>query len=186
MMYQKAMLFGDADTAARIMKITSCAQIKALGRTVRGFDEGKWDAAAMDIVTAGNMLKFGQNAALKAALLATGTAMIVEASPNDRIWGIGISEADAQLMPPANWPGQNKLGQCLMRVRDSLANAPPAPTPTPATAPAEKKSEARSPRPTTYTTAYPTARQVIKARLYPFQDIKPADVPQSDGVPRVL
>lgn len=92
MMAAKARTFGDGETLGRIMKATQPRQIKSLGRQVRGFDGKAWDAVKFDAVVDGNMAKFSQNPELKSFLLSTGDAELVEASPVDRIWGVGLAE----------------------------------------------------------------------------------------------
>jgi ribA/ribD-fused uncharacterized protein len=121
MMTQKALLFGDEEAAGRIRGASSPKQVKDYGRQVRGFDEARWSAARRDIVVTGNLEKFRQNPALAAFLLSTGTAVLVEASPVDRIWGIGLAADDERTANPLQWRGENLLGFALMEVRDRLA-----------------------------------------------------------------
>ena len=121
MMWRKAKLFNDDSTAAMILLARDPATQKKLGRKVKGFNEDTWLAAREDIVFEGNMLKFGQNAEAKKELLATGDATIVEASPYDDIWGIGLGENNKNTYEPAKWRGLNLLGNVLMRVRSELA-----------------------------------------------------------------
>jgi ribA/ribD-fused uncharacterized protein len=123
MMWKKAVLFDDMSTAALILQATAPRDAKALGRQVMHFDQAVWEKHAIDIVTEANHLKFTQNPELKRILLATGSSVLVEASPTDKIWGIGLSAADARDTPPAEWPGTNWLGECLMRVRDRIQRA---------------------------------------------------------------
>lgn len=120
MMAQKAILFKDFDTLAKILNSRDQADIKQLGREVKNFDGAKWDAHKSDIVYKGNLAKFGQNEDLKAILLATGDKTLVEASPYDRIWGIGLRASDPRSVDPGQWQGQNLLGQALMLVRETL------------------------------------------------------------------
>jgi ribA/ribD-fused uncharacterized protein len=87
---------------------------------VRGFDEARWAAVRFALVVAGNRAKFEQNADLLAHLLATGDAILVEASPEDAVWGLGLAVAEARKRGPRNWPGQNLLGFALIEVRASL------------------------------------------------------------------
>ena len=94
--------------------------LKALGRKVSGFDQHIWDERKFDIVVAGNLLKFRQNMTCQRFLIRTADKILVEASPYDRIWGIGLSEEDARLMDPSEWPGQNLLGKALMLVRERI------------------------------------------------------------------
>lgn len=119
MMVKKALLFKDAEKAREILEEPDdMAAVKALGRKVKDFDEAVWVSARKDIVREGNLHKFGQNEELKAKLLATGTKRIVEASPRDRIWGIGFGEKNA-LKNENRW-GQNLLGWALEETRSEL------------------------------------------------------------------
>lgn len=86
----------------------------------RPFDQAKWDKSSDAIVEQGNYLKFSQNPHLKAILLATGSKIIVEASPSDRIWGVGFDAENAEGRE-SEW-GMNKLGEALMRVRRRLGD----------------------------------------------------------------
>jgi ribA/ribD-fused uncharacterized protein len=118
MVLKKAELFGDADAASAVMALTSDpAACKKIGRAVRGFSEQRWAAVARDIVEDGAYLKFSQNPPLARFLVSTAAQMLVEASPYDRIWGIGFSERDALRRPRAEW-GSNWLGQVLMTSDD--------------------------------------------------------------------
>jgi hypothetical protein len=121
MMHGKATLFSDAEMAAKILAADHPKQHKALGRKVRNFDDAAWRAAREGIVTAGSRAKFTQNAELRALLLATRGTTLVEASPYDRIWGIGLAATDPRAQDPATWRGQNLLGRILTALRDELA-----------------------------------------------------------------
>lgn len=123
MMAGKARLFGDLETLEEILKATEPKTAKALGRKVRGFDDQLWKANARRIVTEGNLAKFGQNESLKAFLIGTGSQVLVEASPSDRIWGIGLGASDPRANDPATWLGTNLLGFALMDVREALARS---------------------------------------------------------------
>lgn len=119
MMVQKALLFEDADKAREILKVPDdMGAVKALGRQVKNFDEATWVGARKQIVLDGNLHKFRQNKELKAKLLATGTKRIVEASPRDRIWGIGFGAKNA-LRNRERW-GLNLLGLALEETRSLL------------------------------------------------------------------
>lgn len=120
MMAEKARLFGDADAAARILAAKKPAEVKRIGREVRGFDEEIWNDARFDIVVRGNTAKFGQHPELRDFLLNTGERIIVEASPVDRIWGIGLAGDDPDAGNPERWKGLNLLGFALMETRDIL------------------------------------------------------------------
>jgi len=117
MMYQKAMTFGDIAVAAKILKATEQAEIKALGREVRGFNPRTWDSVKRDIVVRGNVLKFSQNPELEEFLLSTGDKILVEASMYDKIWGIGLRAHECDV---SKWRGSNLLGFSLMEARDII------------------------------------------------------------------
>lgn len=123
MMAEKARLFGDRRTLAKILAATSPKEHKALGRGVSPFDEARWTGACREIVYRGNLAKFGQDEELGALLLATGTKTLVEASPLDRIWGIGLAAEDPRATDRSAWRGKNWLGEALMRVRADLVKA---------------------------------------------------------------
>lgn len=123
MMYGKATLFADAEVAAEILATPDPRTHKALGRKVRGFDDKRWKRAREEIVYAGNRAKFTQDAALDAALRATAGTTLVEASPMDRIWGIGMASSNPAATDPTKWRGLNLLGQVLTRLRDDLLAA---------------------------------------------------------------
>ena len=120
MMAGKARLFDDAQTLERILIAATPADAKQLGRQVQGFDGAHWDAACFDIVVRGNLAKFGQHPALGEFLMATGEQVLVEASPVDRIWGIGLAAEDKKASQPEKWRGLNLLGFALMEVRSAL------------------------------------------------------------------
>lgn len=120
MMAEKARLFGDRRTLAKILAADSPKEHKALGRGVSPFDEARWTGACREIVYRGNLAKFGQDEELGALLLATGTKTLVEASPLDRIWGIGLAAEDPRATDRSAWRGKNWLGEALMRVRAEL------------------------------------------------------------------
>lgn len=117
MMAEKARLFDDEDARQRILAAKSPAEAKQLGRQVAGFDDSRWSAARLHIVVRGNAAKFSQNPDLCEFLLGTGDRVLVEASPVDRIWGIGLAEDHPDAANPARWKGQNLLGFALMEVR---------------------------------------------------------------------
>jgi len=122
MMWGKATLFGDERTAERILAASTPKQAKDLGQQVRNFDQATWDAHRTEIVVAGNVHKFRQHDDLRAFLLGTGDRVLVEASPLDRIWGIGLREDDPRAEDPAQWRGLNLLGFALGDVRNVLAH----------------------------------------------------------------
>lgn len=120
MMAEKARLFGDAGARARILAAPDPGKAKALGRLVTPFDEARWSAARFDIVLRGSLAKFGQNDPLRYFLLGTRDAILVEASPTDRVWGIGLAADHPDARNPGGWPGENLLGFALMQARETL------------------------------------------------------------------
>ncbi|MGW4214858.1 NADAR family protein [Lentzea sp. NPDC004789] len=123
MMWRKALLFDDTAVAARVLAAASPGEAKALGREVSGFSEPAWVSARLEIVVAGNLAKFGQDPALRSYLLGTGSRVLVEASPLDRVWGIGLTADDPRATDPSSWQGLNLLGEALMEVRSRLSAA---------------------------------------------------------------
>jgi ribA/ribD-fused uncharacterized protein len=122
MMASKALLFNDHSIHARILTAKSPKEVKALGRLVSGFDETRWATYRYEIVLEGTYNKFNQNKGLASYLLATGKKVIVEASPVDKIWGIGLDQDNPRAENPLLWQGDNLLGFALMEARDYIAN----------------------------------------------------------------
>ena len=129
MMAQKAKLFHDAENYTKILRANTPSGCKYLGKLVTPFDSAVWDAAKYEIVKVGNRAKYEQNPDLKAKLLATGSSILAEASPKDKVWGIAIAAADAADMAPQDWPGQNLLGKILMELRLEFGGGTAASTP---------------------------------------------------------
>ena len=120
MMYKKAILFGDTDTAQAILETSDPRKQKSLGRQVKNFDDTVWMNHALAYVIEGNRAKFSQNPQLNKVLSETRGTLLVEASPYDKRWGIGMKEGDAGIEDPANWKGENLLGFALTTVRLEL------------------------------------------------------------------
>lgn len=120
MMYAKAKLFGDDQIASRILRTFDPKEQKRFGRQVAGFVEPDWTARRESIVYVGCREKFSQDERLRAVLLATGNTVLVEASPYDRIWGVGLGANDPLIVDERAWRGLNLLGNALMKVRDTL------------------------------------------------------------------
>jgi len=118
MMAEKAALFGDLATRDLVLQAPDPGAAKALGRKVRGFNEETWLENRFSIVRRANEAKFSQNAELGRFLEQTGSKVLVEASPVDRIWGIGLAKHDEEANDPNRWRGLNLLGFALMHVRD--------------------------------------------------------------------
>lgn len=120
MMSKKALLFGDSETNSKILISTKPSEAKALGRKVAGYDDELWNSHKFEIVITGNFHKFSQDAKLGEYLIATENSVIVEASPADAIWGIGMAQDHRNILNPELWRGENLLGFALMEVRDLL------------------------------------------------------------------
>jgi len=121
MMYQKAKLFDDSDAMSQVLKSVDPGKAKAIGRTVRGFDQAVWEQHRMGIAVSGNVAKFSSNSEMKKFLIGTGDRILVEASPVDRIWGIGLDEKNPLSADPSKWRGDNLLGFALMETRELLS-----------------------------------------------------------------
>lgn len=121
MMAEKARMFRDQEMLANIMEASHPKEMKAYGRAVVSFDKEAWDKTCYEIVKRGNYAKFSQNPELLHFLLATKNRILVEASPRDRIWGIGMGKANPDALCPLKWRGKNLLGFALTEVRDQLA-----------------------------------------------------------------
>lgn len=121
MMWRKAMLFGDRDSAEEILRAPHPHRAKELGRGVRGFDQRRWEECRYGIVLAGCLAKFGRHADLRRFLLGTGDRVLVEASPVDPIWGIGLAADDPRAEDPRQWQGLNLLGFALTEARGVLS-----------------------------------------------------------------
>ena len=122
MMWRKALLFDDDEAAQKIVAASHPRQAKMLGRRVRGFDEQTWVDHRWEIVVAASVAKFGQRDELRDFLLGTGERVLVEASPTDRVWGIGLAATDERTADPARWRGLNLLGFALMEARERLSS----------------------------------------------------------------
>lgn len=120
MMAEKARLFGDDDALGEIMSSRNPAVHKKIGRQVRNYDDNKWSSVSRYVVLIGNLAKFLQNEDLKAKLLATGSRVIVEASPYDALWGVALGPWDDKILDEKNWKGKNWLGKELRAVREQL------------------------------------------------------------------
>ncbi len=120
MMAKKAELFNDKENLKQIIQCKTPAEAKKLGREVRNYNDTIWLEKRFDIVKNGNHHKFSQNKDLLEFLLNTNERIIVEASPVDPIWGIGMASDDKDINNPEKWKGLNLLGFALMEVRDEL------------------------------------------------------------------
>lgn len=120
MMYNKAITFGDTETAQKILNTNNFKLMKQLGREVHNYNDRVWSSIRYDVVKAGVLAKFSQNAGLAEKLLNTGNSLLAECAVRDRIWGIGLGMSNPDRFNPAMWKGQNLLGKVLMDVRNIL------------------------------------------------------------------
>lgn len=119
-MWEKAMMFNDTEIASKILASNEPSEQKKLGRKVRGFDSDIWNSEAISLVTEICYAKFSQNEELKDVILSFKGKTFVEASPYDKIWGIGLGEMDSRCDDESTWQGANWLGVCLNIVRNRL------------------------------------------------------------------
>jgi len=122
-MWRKAMFVGDEDRAARILKSKTPAGAKKLGRQVQPWDEAQWAQVREQVMYEVCLAKFRAHPKLAAQLLETQDALLAEASPYDKTWGIGVAATDRKATQPDQWPGANLLGKVLMRVREEMKNS---------------------------------------------------------------
>jgi ribA/ribD-fused uncharacterized protein len=120
MMAGKARLFGDREAETRALAAGHPSQAKKAGRLVRGFDEATWERKRFQLVVEGSVHKFSAHPDLLRFLLNTGERVLVEASPVDRVWGIGLAADDEAASDPQRWRGPNLLGFALMEARERL------------------------------------------------------------------
>lgn len=121
MMAEKAALFGDEATRSEVLQAPDPGAAKALGRKVQRFDDATWLAHRFSIVVRANEAKFSQHRELGEFLQQTAPNVLVEASPVDRVWGVGLAADNEKIDNPNLWRGLNLLGFALMHVRDHIA-----------------------------------------------------------------
>ncbi|AQS10444.1 swarming motility protein YbiA [Clostridium saccharobutylicum] len=120
MMAEKARIFKDEEALDKILKAYHPNQMKLIGKNIKNFDLKIWNEVKFDIVKIANLGKFSQNYKLKKYLRSTKNKILVQASPHDKVWGIGFSENDCLSQNPLYWNGENLLGFVLMNVREIL------------------------------------------------------------------
>lgn len=120
MMYEKANCFNDLETAQMILMEKNPKNQKKLGREVKNYDDSVWDRVRYNVVLKGTVEKYHQNEQLKKKLFDTGDLIFVEASPYDRIWGVGLKETDPLILDEKNWKGLNLLGKAITEARAIL------------------------------------------------------------------
>ena len=119
MMAKKALLFNDEEIFKKIMSESNPKKIKALGRKVKEFYAEAWEENCDEFVYDANFAKFSQNQDLKYFLLSI-EGTLVEASPYDKIWGIGLTADNPKALSQDTWDGENKLGFILTNVKEAL------------------------------------------------------------------
>ncbi len=124
MMRCKARMFGDTEAENQIMMLKQPWDQKHIGRQVRGFVKETWEKDARELVKQGSRAKFDQNPDLKKALMDTGDKLLVEASPTDVVWGIGLAEDDPKALDRSEWRGTNWLGEVLTELREEYKAYP--------------------------------------------------------------
>ncbi|NBO22655.1 NADAR family protein [bacterium] len=123
MMYQKALIFNDLESAEKIMSTSSPRQHQLLGREIKNFEQSVWDSHKFAVVYKGNYYKYKQNEELKNLLFSfPDNSIFVEASPIDKVWGVGRSVEETECSDPSKWLGINLLGNVLTSVRSVLKN----------------------------------------------------------------
>lgn len=120
MMLCKALLFNDYEHANKILLSNNPAEQKNLGRSVKNFNIYEWNAIAKDVVYTGNYYKFLQNEEYLNALYETKGTLLVEASPYDRVWGVGLAESNPDIQDKSKWLGTNWLGEVLTKLREDI------------------------------------------------------------------
>jgi hypothetical protein len=120
-MWYKAVCFNDTEIQKQVEKTPSPKAVKMLGRQIKSYDDAIWSKVRFEKMVYVNMLKFSQNSEFKNELLETKNKILVEASPYDKVWGVGLGENDALILDSANWNGLNLLGEALMTVRQMVS-----------------------------------------------------------------
>jgi conserved hypothetical protein, ribA/ribD-fused len=123
--YKKARMFNDTETAKKILKAISPFIHKRLGRNIKGYDDIVWKRECEEVMIEGLRAKFSQNESLRETLLDTYGKFLVEASPFDIRWGIGLKITDPKIKDRKNWRGENLLGKLLTKVREELSDKCP-------------------------------------------------------------
>ena len=119
---QKAMLFGDADIISQVRQLRNPVQMKQRGKEIKGLNRDEWHVKAPALILPGLLAKFEQVNVCRAMLLATGDRLLVEASPHDLFWGVGIGLNDVRLWNRKYHRGHNMMGKLLMTVRDEIVS----------------------------------------------------------------
>lgn len=119
-MWKKALHFNDRNIAEEILKTANPKRAKELGREIKNFNADEWLKVSFDIMVEVNIAKYSSDPYLRDILESTGNKTIVEASPTDSLWGIGLHWSDDRVLDESKWQGMNLLGEALMKVRRIL------------------------------------------------------------------
>jgi len=120
MMYWKANTFHDKEAMAAVLKEKNPRNQKAIGRTIKNYDDKVWNEVKFDIVKSGNVQKFSSDSKLKELLIYTDGYELVECSPYDKIWGIGLGEDNPDTLDKSKWRGENLLGKAIVEAREEI------------------------------------------------------------------
>lgn len=123
-MFYKARVFSDKEAMKQIMQTKDSKLMKRIGSNVKGFDQDKWYKIAIQVMVIASIKKYEQNPALRRQLFETAGTELVETSPTDERWGIGLSLFDWRLRDKEMWRGMNILGRLLTMLRDKLLERP--------------------------------------------------------------
>lgn len=119
-MWEKALYFNDFDIADQILETKNPRDAKNLGRKVSNYVDEDWSKVRYQLMVDVCLAKYRQDQDKRETLLSTGNRTIVEASPHDKIWGVGWHWTDPEILDESNWKGENLLGKALMEVREVL------------------------------------------------------------------
>jgi len=119
-MYEKCMFFNQPEMAMQCIEETNPTKVKKIGRSIPNFEQDKWNKFSFDVMYKICLQKFQGNEEAKKELIDSGDKVLVEASPYDKIWGVGLSELDDRILQEEYWEGENRLGKVLMKVRNKI------------------------------------------------------------------
>lgn len=119
-MYYKALHFNDLDAAERITRVKPPAFAKDIGRAVRNYNDEEWDNVRYQYMVDTLRRKYANPSKERDFLVGTHPKILVEGSPYDKVWGVGIHYKDRRIVDVRNWEGDNLLGKALMEVRKEV------------------------------------------------------------------
>ncbi|OZC07271.1 hypothetical protein X798_05750 [Onchocerca flexuosa] len=130
-MYHKALSAGDSEIAEQIANEYDARKIKMMSHNIKNFKHEvlfllkiRWNKISSDVMRRGNFAKYTQNPLLRRKLFYTYGSTLVECSPTDLEWGIGLDINEPDALSPSKWRGKNKLGQILTEIREELLLKP--------------------------------------------------------------